>query len=329
MEFEDPMLAHLLDKITTALKENDREEAAKYMDIVINQYPEVANILLNSIEFSNIMAENEEAAIEEAKSLPIQDTFREDDDLMGIDENQIIRDMNSMLELEPETLEEFIQKGTVLTITEQFEEAIECFDKALELDPNNISALISKGHTYEIMEEDEKAEEVYKVVMESEVEDIYDLMSQGYIFETHDKYEEALAVYEKALDKDKKNCNILFLKGSCLISLEKYLDAIESLEEAINLYETQAMNTVFELPSAYHNIGICMDKLSKKDVALEAFTTAIRLNPEYFPSYYEIGLIMEDKKDYKTALENYDLFLKFDPENEEVLKAKERVEKLL
>ena len=29
MEFEDPMLTHLLDKITTALKENDREEAAK------------------------------------------------------------------------------------------------------------------------------------------------------------------------------------------------------------------------------------------------------------------------------------------------------------
>lgn len=329
MNFNDPMLEHLLDKITTALKENDREEASKYMDIVIEQYPDVANILLNSIEFSNIMAENEESAIEEAKALPIQDTFREDDEMMGMDEEQIIADMNSMLELEPENVEEFIQKGTVLTITESYEEAIECFDKALELNPNNISALISKGHTYEIIENMEKAREIYEIVMNTEVDDIYDLMSKGYIFETHDRYEDALKTYEKALEKDKKNCNILFLKGSCLIPLEKYLDAIESLEEAINLYETQAMNTIFELPSAYHNIGICMDKLGKEDVALEAFNTGLRLNPEYFPSYYEIGLIQEDKKNYKEALKNYNTFLQFDSENEEVNKAKERVEKLL
>ena len=329
MNFNDPMLEHLLDKITTALKENDREEASKYMDIVIEQYPDVANILLNSIEFSNIMAENEESAIEEAKALPIQDTFREDDEMMGMDEEQIIADMNSMLELEPENVEEFIQKGTVLTITESYEEAIECFDKALELDSNNISALISKGHTYEIIEDMEKAREIYEIVMNTEVDDIYDLMSKGYIFETHDRYEDALKTYEKALEKDKKNCNILFLKGSCLIPLERYLDAIESLEEAINLYETQAMNTIFELPSAYHNIGICMDKLGKQDVALEAFNTGLRLNPEYFPSYYEIGLIQEDKKNYEKALKNYNTFLQFDSENEEVNKAKERVEKLL
>lgn len=329
MNFNDPMLEHLLDKITTALKENDREEASKYMDIVIEQYPDVANILLNSIEFSNIMAENEESAIEEAKALPIQDTFREDDEMMGMDEEQIIADMNSMLELEPKNVEEFIQKGTVLTITESYEEAIECFDKALELDSNNISALISKGHTYEIIEDMEKAEEIYEIVMNTEVDDIYDLMSKGYIFETHDRYEDALKTYEKALEKDKKNCNILFLKGSCLIPLERYLDAIESLEEAINLYETQAMNTIFELPSAYHNIGICMDKLGKQDVALEAFNTGLKLNSEYFPSYYEVGLIQEDKKNYEEALKNYNTFLQFDQENEEVIKAKERVEKLL
>lgn len=328
MDFNDPMLEHLIDKITNALKENDRDEAAKYMDIIIEQYPDIANILLSSIEFSNILAENEENAIEEAKSLPIQDTFREDDDLQGLDEDQIIENMNSMLEIEPETLEEYIQKGTVLTITENFEEALACFDKALEIDENNISALISKGHTYDIMEKEEEAEKVYEIVMNTEVEDIYDLMSKGYIFETHDMYEEALKTYEKALDQDKKNCNLLFLHGSCLLELNRYLDAIKSLEESINLYETQSMNTIFELPSAYHNIGIAMTKLDKNDVALEAFNSGLRLNPDYYPSYYEIGLIHEANEDYKEALDNFELFLKFDPENEEVLEAKARVEKL-
>ena len=61
---------------------------------------------------------------------------------MEIDEERIINDMNAMLDIEPTTAQEFIQKGTVLTITEQFEDALDCFDNALELDPNNLSALI-------------------------------------------------------------------------------------------------------------------------------------------------------------------------------------------
>ena len=60
MDFNDPALEHLVNKITIALQENNREEAARYMDIIIEEYPEVANILMNSIEFQTLMAENEE-----------------------------------------------------------------------------------------------------------------------------------------------------------------------------------------------------------------------------------------------------------------------------
>ena len=62
MDFNDPALEHLVNKITIALQENNREEAARYMDIIIEEYPEVANILMNSIEFQTLMAENEEIA---------------------------------------------------------------------------------------------------------------------------------------------------------------------------------------------------------------------------------------------------------------------------
>ena len=68
MDFNDPMLNELVDKITKGLREGNRDEAARYMDIVIEQYPEVANILMQSVEFQNIMAENEEAVMEEEKA---------------------------------------------------------------------------------------------------------------------------------------------------------------------------------------------------------------------------------------------------------------------
>ena len=149
------------------------------MDIVIEQYPEVANILMQSVEFQNIMAENEEAVMEEQKAqeaqIPIRN--RTDEERQAAEQERMINDMNAMLEKDPETLEEFIQKGTVLTITEQYDEAINCFDKALELDNDNISALIAKANAYELMGRDEDAMVVYDIVMETDVNEVYDYMS--------------------------------------------------------------------------------------------------------------------------------------------------------
>lgn len=328
MDFNDPTLEHLVNKITDALKENNREEAARYMDIVIDQYPEVANILMNSIEFQTIMAENEEEIEIEAPQEAFEGEPIKPGSGMEIDEEKIINDMNAMLEFEPSTAQEFIQKGTVLTVTEEYEKSLECFDKALELDPNNLSALISKANTLEIMENFEEASKVYDKVMETEVNDIYDLMSKGYVFENHGRFEDALKTYNDALKKDKNNANILFLKGSCQIKLKKYPQAINTLDEAIERYSDNPYETIFDIENAYHNKGVSLHAIGEDDDALEAFSLALGINPEYHYSYYEIGIIQEDRQKYGIALKNYEKFLEYETDSE-VLEAKERVEKLV
>ena len=326
MEFNDPALEHLVNKITVALDENNKEDAAYYMDIIIDKYPEVANILMNSIEFQNIMAQNEEdeGNIEASDDFAIQPGSA-----MEIDEEKIINDMNAMLEIEPTTAQEYIQKGTVLTVTEEYEKALECFNKALELDENNLSALISKGNVLEMMENYEEASKVYDDVMNTEVDDVYDLMSKGYVLEGAQRFEDALKTYNKALQKERYNANILFLKGSCLIKLEQYQKAIDSLDEAIEKYSENPYETIFELENAYHNKGVSLHAIGEDDDALEAFSLALGLNPEYYYSYYEIGIIQEDREKYDSALKNYNKFLEYDNTDSEVVEAKERVEEIL
>ena len=328
MDFNDPALEHLVNKITVALHENNREEAARYMDIIIEEYPEVANILMNSIEFQSLMAENEEISENESHALVDEDIIKPGSG-MEIDEEKIINDMNAMLDIEPSTAQEFIQKGTVLTITEQFEDALDCFDKALELDPNNLSALISKGNAYELMDNYEEASKVYDLVMETEVSDIYDLMSKGYVLENHQRFDDALKTYNKALKADKNNTNILFLKGSCLIKLQKNKEAIEALDDCIERYTDNPYETIFELENAYHNKGVALHAIGEDDEALEAFSLALGINPNYHYTYYEIGIIQEDREKYESALKNYEKFLEFDNTDSEVVEAKERVEKLI
>ena len=306
MDFNDPALEHLVNKITIALQENNREEAARYMDIIIEEYPEVANILMNSIEFQTLIAENEEIAENESHALTDEDIIKPGN-TMEIDEQRVIDDMNAMLDIEPSTAQEFIQKGTV----------------------NNLSALISKGNTYELMDNYEEASKVYDVVMETEVSDIYDLMSKGYVLENHGRFEDALKTYNKALKADKNNSNILFLKGSCLIKLQKHKEAVEALDECIERYSDNPYETIFELENAYHNKGVSLHALEEDDEALEAFSLALGINPNYHFTYYEIGIIQEDREKYESALKNYEKFLEFDNTDSEVVEAKERVEELL
>lgn len=330
MEFNDPALEHLVNKITVALDENNKEDAAYYMDIIIDKYPEVANILMNSIEFQNIMAQNEEGEEGVSGDETADDDFAiQPGSGMEIDEEKIISDMNAMLEVEPANAQEYIQKGTVLTVTEEYEKALECFDKALEFDEHNLSALISKGNTLELMEDYEGASKVYDEVMKTEVDDVYDLMSKGYVLENHQRFKDALITYDKALKKDRFNANILFLKGSCLIKLEEYRPAINALEEAIERYSENPYETIFELENAYHNKGVALHAISEDDDALEAFSLALGLNPDYYYSYYEIGIIQEDREKYESALKNYNKFLEYENTDSEVVEAKERVEKLI
>lgn len=324
MEFNDPKVEEIVNKLITALKENNNKEAEETMDILLYEYPEVANVLMQSVEFRNLMMENAEKLEEKAKQMPIEDSF---EDKYEIDEDKIINDMNAMLDIEPQTLEEFIQKGTVQTITEDFDGALESFDKALELDKNNIIALISKANTYEIMGEDEKALDIYDIVMETDTEDPNDLISKGFILEKNERFDDALKCYNKALKKDKDNSNILFLKGSCLISLEDYEQAIENLEKSIETYDLNPHESVFELANAYHNKGVALHKLNKTKEALEQYTLALGLNPEYSPSYYEIGQIQEERENYKNALDNYNKCLEYNSTNSQIIESIKRVEK--
>ena len=154
-------------------------------------------------------------------------------------------------------------------------------------------------------------------------------MSKGYVLENHQRFEDALKTYNKALKSDKNNSNILFLKGSCLIKLQKHNEAVQTLDECIERYSDNPYETIFELENAYHNKGVALHALEEDDEALEAFSLALGINPNYHYSYYEIGIIQEDREKYESALKNYEKFLEFDNTDSEVVEAKERVEKLI
>ena len=101
------------------------------------------------------------------------------------------------------------------------------------------------------------------------------------------------------------------------------------VDECIERYSDNPYETIFELENAYHNKGVALHALEEDDDALEAFSLALGINPNYHYTYYEIGIIQETREKYESALKNYEKFLEFDNTDSEVVEAKERVEKLI
>ncbi len=89
------------------------------------------------------------------------------------------------------------------------------------------------------------------------------------------------------------------------------------------------------------SLGKIYYEMKNYDAAIDAFTTAISINPDTPFSmgmgdnfaelccYYWRGKCHEAKGDYDAALKDYDELLKFDPKNKDAIKNRDRFLKLM
>lgn len=64
---------------------------------------------------------------------------------------------------------------------------------------------------------------------------------------------------------------------------------------------------------AYYNRGKAYALIGKSNEAMDDFTRAIVLEPDYFDAYNNIGVIFLERKEYKKALFNFNTAIKIDP----------------
>lgn len=184
-----------------------------------------------------------------------------------------------------------------------FERAEKKLDKALEFDSDNIEAHHYKAELYRRLAEYEKAEKHYK----------------------------------KALDLDPKNTTVQNNFGVYLCDRGEYDKAIAHFQEIIQdpFYKEKA--------AAYENIGLCQLRQGNLQKAENAFTEALRFNPnmassiinlaqmrydagrkadayEFFRRYLQLaqhtpeslwlGILLEHERGAKNAVASYKVLLK-------------------
>jgi tetratricopeptide (TPR) repeat protein len=198
----------------------------------------------------------------------------------------------------PEEVRAHFVVGTKLLEEENYEEALEVFEKMLNLGENP---------------------EIY-----------YNI---GYIKTVKGQYAEAIEAFRKATKLDRYFAKAYEAMGRAYKALGKSEEATASLKKAAEIYmgsekEEKAeglLNEILEenpdTINVYNTLGVLHRKKGDYQAALKQYEKALKIHPDQPKVYYNVGRLHVDLKDLEQARINFEKALALDPEFKEAREA--------
>lgn len=205
----------------------------------------------------------------------------------------------------PDNVEALLKLSELFYLVRQYQKAIDYVNKALKIDPNLARGYYQKGSIYRESGDTAKAISSLETAIEQDnkFEDaFYDI---GIIYAAR-KNPIALEYYESVIRVNPYNENVQYARA-------KLLQDIGRTDDAIKEYET-ILTKNKSCDNCCYNIGAIYLEVKKDNKkALEYFTKAIEINPNYVEAYFARGYTYSKLKDKESAKADYNACLKIQP----------------
>ena len=132
-------------------------------------------------------------------------------------------------------IKELLKNGTLLYKQENYEEALQCYDKILEIEPENFRVLNYKGNILYNQGKYEKALKCLIRALEINSESSNGWFTRGEILIALGDYEEAMKCLNKALEIEPGDIEAWYNRGNILIIMESYEEALKCYNKALEL----------------------------------------------------------------------------------------------
>ena len=99
-------------------------------------------------------------------------------------------------------------------------------------------------------------------------------------------YSAAIEDFDKAISYDRHDTYAYIIRGYTKICLADFEADKGNMEDARSLYESAITDTDMEDPYAYHTQGVAKAKLDDYTAAIDDFSKAISLKPDFAEAYY-------------------------------------------
>lgn len=216
---------------------------------------------------------------------------------------------------------EWNNKGGCYVALDNFEQALDCFDKALSIAPwfvevwgNKAVALKSLGRLNEAMGCINKALELDPSYAPAKT-------SKGSILNKLGRFSQAIDCFDDVLRSNDRSYEALASKGVAFMGLARFDDALLYFDKSLALYPKAG--------KVLHDKAICLQALGKSGAALDCCDRAIAIDPRRSEYLQTKALCLSTSGDYEAAFATIEHALSIDPSNPMTLFAKAGVEEQL
>ncbi len=215
------------------------------------------------------------------------------------------------IELDPQFLKAFYERGRAYKGSRKDEEAIKDFNSVLKINPNYAFAYFRRATTYLSLNKYVLALNDYNKAIELGPNFPLFYRSRGRLFEKIKNFEKAIIDYNKAIKLDPLSQGGYFTRALYYIKFNKYQDALKDLDNAIKHSSKDEKSILY---NCYINRAKIYYKLGNLEAALKDYEKVIEIKPDYF-YLGRIDNILFKMGKYIEVIEKYNKMIELSPEN--------------
>jgi len=167
----------------------------------------------------------------------------------------------------PTTADDFHLKGYAAQIDENYDKAIEYYQKAIELKHDYAAAYCNMGNVYAIGKKDyDKANECCKKTIKYKPDSVEAYYNMGLNYADKKDYNKAIENFNKAIKYKPDLVEAYYSMGKCYSDKKDFDKAIEYYQKAIELKHDYA--------EAYYNMGLVYEKKGDRKHCIDCIKKA-------------------------------------------------------
>lgn len=213
----------------------------------------------------------------------------------------------------PDNTETLLKLAELYFLVKQYQKGIDYVNKALKVDENLAKAYYIKGSIYRESGDTSRAISSLETAIEQDNKNTDAFYDLGVIYAAR-KNPLALEYYDNTLRINPSNNEAKYARAKFLQDVGKVDDAIKEYTTIITVNKT--------CENCYYNLGAIYLEIKKDNKkALENFTKAIEINPNYLEAYFARGYTYTKLKDKESAKADYNMCLKLEPNYDPAIEA--------
>ena len=201
------------------------------------------------------------------------------------------------VELDPETPEFYIQMGKIYFHHHQYIEAIQANQNAINLAPTNPNYLFMLGKSFEYNRQFDEAIETYNKSIAIDHENPEYYFRRGQVFTSMGKHFDAIESYKRTVALNHRDARAYGALGKAYHIMQQYPNAIDAYSQAV-------LNDV-KNASWYIGLGKAYEHHLKYGDAAKSYLQAIALDPQNAQEYYLLGSVCAKSQQYLLAIESF------------------------